>query len=204
MKKIWFVCLLVLGMCVACGGDDLGSDGDGAVTSDGSSETLVCGAAVCGGDPVGSWSLDSLCNAYSDVYPDPSCAGSQFAEQAFASGTFVLNEDNTYTRNLVSGVSLTINYPLSCGMSCESLEGGYDKDWPGIQCTQTDTECVCEGSVIEAVDTSGTYSVSGTTLSLQDTGATEGAAFEICVGNQTMIFDTTGNPAFDGILFVSQ
>ncbi|MEE2961812.1 MAG: hypothetical protein VYA34_13825 [Myxococcota bacterium] len=216
MKEFWFVGMLALAMCAACGGNESTSEGpntdtsvsaaedNDAVTSGGSSETLVCGASACGGDPAGTWNLESLCSVYSDVYPDPSCSGSQFEEKGVASGTLVLKKDKTYTRNLTFGTTLKINFPLSCGKSCQSLADGYDKNWPEIQCTQTATECVCEGAVMDSVDTAGSYSVTGTSLALQDTGSTEGATFEICVGSQTMVFNTPGNPAFGGMLFVPQ
>ncbi len=101
-----------------------------------------CGAAPCGGDLTGSWTISRTCvdngprffSGCSEARVDGSGIGE--------AGTVVFNADLTYTSSLAGSATFS-------NASCRSASGG----------------CVCTPQLIpRTLSTSGTYATSGTTL----------------------------------------
>jgi hypothetical protein len=164
---------LALGQ-VSCGGSDAGGS---------------CGKVEpCGGPVVGSWKAASACTNQSVVnmaFQDSSmgvCPGAvASAKTSAATGSFALNADSTYSMSLTIPFEIDLSIPASCvgGMTCAEVGAGLmaTADYSTVTCTGT-TTCSCKMTTTSVQDESGTYTASGTTLSLVSSdGSTNGGTY---------------------------
>ena len=119
-----------------------------------------------------------------------------------ASGSLVFDADGSYALALVFDGSFDLNYPATClaGLGCDDATVGFqsqidDGSFPlrnvsSISCAGT-SGCLCHATVDAPQYEAGTYSISGSVLTLT---ATNGAAIDksYCVdGNALHILKTS-------------
>jgi hypothetical protein len=167
---------MLLGLAVGCGGDDDGGNTtrDAAVDAvavdasvDAPANLADCTFVACGGNPTGTWQIDKFCIDFDGIVLDPDCPTMTFDWSGVTvSGTAVFNADMTYAINSVSGGSLSYTIPAACippqVQQCSSL---------GATCTGNPAQsCTCTEAVDEQDSEAGTWSTSGTTLTITPDG----------------------------------
>jgi len=190
-RLAWLLEMGLLSLAVSgCGGGSSSSGG-------------TCTVPTCGGDPTGTWTLTSSCldtTALRQAFLQGSmgkCPQATVGANITPTGTLALNADLTYVANFTLGGNTTINIPTSClnGATCADLSAALQLDIsadPTIQsasCSGSGT-CACtEVLVPQPVNESGTYTKSGSSLTLTATGGTP-ATDSYCVsgmGGGTML-----------------
>lgn len=182
-----------------CGGSD-----DSSAGGSGSNCELV---PACGGDVSGSWKITGFCPDTSAVpeaikqicetakleYDAPSISGSveykadkSYTQTASASGTGYLVLDHACL-DQGGGVTLT----------CKQIEEAInDKAKSKVQCAEAGSGCRCGLSINQKADESGTYTVSGQTLSVTPMGGTK-SDNPICVKSDKAYITLTLSPDND-------
>nr|AYM54213.1 hypothetical protein [Sorangium cellulosum] len=165
-----FVLVATLLTLSACGADDpLGKPG-----------AATCGEApACGGDPTGSWTIDSFCiDTWGLSDNSDRCDISVSFEDAEFTGHAEFNADHTYAMTYTPRGPMTMVFRLPCltsdgvPMTCEDL----DRDMRDIQlaeespfqsgeCGMIGGDCTCHLFLREdPITETGVWLVSGTTL----------------------------------------
>jgi hypothetical protein len=155
---------------------------------------------ACGGDPTGTWSLTGACidgdlvaalNA--EMAADyPACADT-YSAAGVALGGSVTYGDGKYTFDATMEIIQSFTYTPACvaqlsnGVAlsaavCSQLEQGLNRESGGkATCSYVGTNCDCEGTLTQTNDTSGSYSISGSTI-IEDSGTT----YQFCVEGASM------------------
>lgn len=134
---------------------------------------------ACGGDPVGSWVYRSACTDL-DLFAQvtAACPGASFSNTAYAaSGTLVLNGDNTFTRNVNTTVTTDFVLPVTCVIAnCSTLAAAIDGQLGGTTtCTPNAASgCDCSTSIPLTTNDSGTYTVNGSIATVTPTAGMPG------------------------------
>lgn len=159
---------------------------------------LRCGeVAPCGGDVVGSWELKDACFdvAALEAESREACPGFRLLRlDLLISGTVTFTA-TAYTSSATSMVTFEETIPADCplvgGMTCAEL-GATLEATGGGQCSG-DTVCTCSGTTSGQVfGASGTYTISGTTLSLTETGTGLVESGDYCVSDGAIHFPSVG------------
>ncbi|HXU04525.1 MAG TPA: hypothetical protein VN903_26365 [Polyangia bacterium] len=185
---------------VGCGGKGSAAPdacSDGQACGDGGPPDGVgpatCGnVQPCGGDVIGNWTFVQECESPAS-FAAAAASFAAMAEQSWcvgqslvaigpaASGSLLFSAEGTYSLALVFGGTLDINYPASClaGVSCDDATAGFqsqiaDGTFPmpnvtSIACSGS-SNCVCRAVVNVPRSDTGTFSVSGTILTLTAAG----------------------------------
>ncbi len=183
MKSIVRKCLvLLLASPLAlsgCGGDD-----DDVTPGGGAAP---CGpVSACGGDPTGSWSIEDAClynsqppGFSSDCRPEVDTSGSG------VSGIAEFRSDGTFTMTSTLRGAETRVYPPACFsgenflLTCAQLDEALKKAaaqedslYEAAECVAAGEDCACNVVYRETTTTTttGTWSVSGTSLVLEREG----------------------------------
>jgi hypothetical protein len=169
----------------------------------------TCGQVQpCGGDVVGDWTIATSCQsglqfAFS-FCPDPTINPTGLA----TTGTFSLRADLTYTVATTAAGSLEIDFPASCiasGSSCADLTPSVQSALatmlgPGLQsvtCSGT-AACACTVFPVPSVtDGSGSYALSGSTVTTTPADGSAPMTFDFCAQGQTLHLMTL-NPSMIG------
>jgi hypothetical protein len=158
--------------------------------------------SACGGDLVGTWKVTQSCLT---SIPDLSgvCAGASGELAYMFSGTVTYNVDGTYSSMFDATVAGHERYPSGCaphGLTCAELEqsGRQAVDAGKVISYTCSTDaagaCNCDSVTPESsANTSGTYSISGGTLTTTADGMTSTSSY--CV--QGGILGETPRPAAD-------
>ena len=153
----------------------------------------------CGGNVVGTWTLLGAC--YSAKFRTQIsdnlaavCPGASIdALDIDLSGTVTYNADLTYTSSVHETIAATERIPLSClgFASCAEVTSASPEST--LTCTGT-TICTCHAAGMPPGDETGTYTTSGTSLSMTDANSTSTDAY--CVEQNRLhligLDDTTG------------
>lgn len=177
----WFV--IAAGLAACGGGKDATDSGTPAGNGGGNGVAVIeCTDAfsACGGDVVGSWSVDSICDPGIDT-ADLGCPQATYEVTADrSSGTVVIEAGGTYDRTYDYDVDVDLTVPKSClyGMGCDLLVGMSQ----GLisSCTDTGTDCDCTGNFTDTDVASGTWTVSGNILTTDGTDD-----HEFCINGNT-------------------
>jgi hypothetical protein len=140
--------------------------------------------APCGGDPVGSWTLEDTCGF--EGLPNPladACPGSTFMVEVLStSGTLTFVDDGTFVQDfdIQSQVVVTLD-PMACFMvDCATFEMLVQGDNPTATCMAMGPTCECtipdDGMPEQAM---GTWEVMDNDLVL--TTAEGGEGFQLCI-----------------------
>ena len=144
--------------------------------TDAGTEPAVCTTNGCGGEVVGSWSLQGICQGgYTSSEPvlDSCQVPATQTVGIAASGGVDFFEDGTYRSVTVLELDFALSIPGRCAIglaSCAGIEFNFQnseetQDWT---CTQTSNAdpCICSGQRTETETVSGTYTVDGTVLTI--------------------------------------
>jgi hypothetical protein len=197
--KALSACIAIGMTLVGCGSSSSGNNG-------GSDPAATCGkVAACGGNIVGTWSAAASCaNPAAPMIPGCTTASVKDVN-ATASGTSTFNSDGTFTLDSTQSAMETLVIPNSClmGASCSSLSAilsaGLGDGGTTASCTSSSSECDCTiGLPASTTKESGTYKVSGNTLTTTVSGGTPTSA-DYCVvnGNELHVISTATGTSGD-------
>jgi hypothetical protein len=162
----------------------------------------------CGGDVVGTWKFLGGCTSQQGLADlsaqlEASCAGASITDFDIGlSGTITFSADLTYSTNAIETITVTESIPLSCtGFStCAAVQSATANTT--ATCTGT-TTCTCRITGSPPGNETGTYTISGTSLTMVGPDDTETDGY--CVENGRLhvisLSDTTGTAIGD---FVAQ
>ena len=174
MRRIGLL-MVSLALGGACGGND---------AADGGNDPGLCtGFTACGGDPTGTWTVTGFC--------DNDVGGQEFEECPAATvdldftqtGTVTLNSDSSYQFSINTDGVGTLTIPGSCltGITECSI---FDDD--ELLCTgDPASACTCQSEINEVDMDTGTWAVSGTTITLTDQSE-QSDDLEFCVDGNTL------------------
>ena len=148
-----------------------------------------CGkVAPCGGDVVGNYNITSACLTLSSMdMPLEGCPGATVNTSGIrVSGSASFNADMTYTLNETISASASETIPASCltmngiTLTCQQLDQAIQQlvtENPGVfqsaHCSGA-SSCICSFTLAPVTtNDSGTYTTSGTTLTLSGGGGGE-------------------------------
>jgi len=166
------------------------------LSSCGGSSGGSCGKVEpCGGPVAGTWKAATTCNnpaVFNNILAD--CAGAHAtAENGSPAGSMVLNADLTYAMSLSVPFVVSVSIPLSCttAATCADLAAtlaetltGHSEPSNSVVCSGNST-CSCVLTQTGSLSGTGTYTTSGTTLTLtDDTGYSNSATY--CVQSNTL------------------
>jgi hypothetical protein len=167
----------------------IGPAGCGGSRGDAGADAGSCDMLdACGGDVVGSWSVQSLCFANAEVLfaaalDEPMCEGAIKSSQVHASGTYVYGKDGSASADVVYSIEFGTLWSAAClsalaGQSvtpdaaqCAGLQQQYENlpEIDSAPCRLQGNACACSISTGENVTTTpGSYSVKGNTLQQGD------------------------------------
>lgn len=174
-----------------------GSDGGGSES---------CSGSPCGGDVVGTWNVTDYCfNAMEAVAE--ACPQAKISMDLSASGMVQYTSNGTYTSSLTLSGNASSTLPPACLMfqgltlTCEQVNQLYaarmaEPDFPfsSASCSAAGTSCRCAFTLRPMVSNeTGTYSVSGTTLSMTNAADGMTEVVEYCAsgnGSTLQILET--------------
>lgn len=185
------------------GGADGGSPSDGASPSDAAPAPPGDGGgscpalAPCGGNVVGTWTVQSGCVV--TIPPVPSCPQATQRETMQVSGTVTFRADGTYSVSTVLGLTRTVGLPASClgGTDCAGLQSSLASQ-SGVRsatCTAAaPSGCTCtEVFAPQPNNDTGTYATVGTSIT-----SPSGPAEPYCVQGTALQWQDTNA---DGLVF---
>jgi hypothetical protein len=158
-----------------------------------------CGGNVaCGGNLVGTWNIEDLCvESATSTMTGSTCSGIGVSTSGLReSGTITFNADLTYTSNATISGSLSETVPSSClttggvTVSCAQLNAGFqpasDGGLAGSCVSGGGGSCVCSFQFPSQTSMeSGTYSISGSTVTNTPTAGTASSS-SYCVQGSTL------------------
>jgi hypothetical protein len=200
---------LLSGFVSSCGG---GGGGTGQCAGNNS----------CGGNVVGTWSISNLCvqNAAAAAM-GTSCPQTQVdASGLMETGTITFNSDMTYASTATLSGTIRETLPSSCLMSqgvtvtcaqlnteLQTLVQAANSPFSGGSCAQASSGCACSFQVASQTSTeSGTYSVSGSTITTMPTGGTNSSE-TYCVQGSTLTLSSmsmSGMPGASGEVILTK
>ena len=132
---------------------------------------------ACGGDPTGRWAFTESCYTSTRT---ADCAEAVWTVETTQTGGMEFAADKTYSSAFTIITKLTYVAEKTClreGETCEDLAAPLKLD----SCVEKGSVCECKGGGPSEVMTTGTWSTSGTTLSLTAEGAPKAADHGLCV-----------------------
>jgi hypothetical protein len=190
------------------GGGTAGAGGSSGSAGTGGSSGACLQVQPCGGNIVGSWQLTSECVDVESLQPTAQTAcvdASITAAIVSVSGNLTFNADMSYTESATTTAIFVWHFPASClnGATCDAFGSAAQQGLPaGVTFTCTGpADCDCTEGTIGTGSDSGTYSTSGSVLSITSdtTGPATGAycvqgstLHLITLDNTTIIRDTIG------------
>jgi len=188
---------IALALCpIGCGGSSENSQVKGAICT----QTF----AACGGDPTGTWDIESVCldgdlvAAY-NANLSQSCANQITRANLSATGSATYGVDPVFSHPTVTYEATTVlqvseTYTPACALdvygyatldsnTCAQIEEtlqNYDQE-KQVTCSFTGTNCACNVTIKHLNTTTDTYAVNGSDI-------TEGDAstYAFCVSGNTM------------------
>jgi hypothetical protein len=204
--KYAFVLVTVVGLVIGsagCGGDDNGAGGSGAAGSGaGTAGSASCEKVVaCGGTLTGDWTIAQICVDQPGASPDVK-AICETAEvtigSATGSGSISYKADLTFTQTATIDAVGTLILPPAClkqgnsTLTCKDVQDLFRMDAAASQivCTSSSNNgCTCTNPVHQVTSNTGTYAVSGSTVTL--TTSTDKGTAEYCVKGNKLYLHTT-------------
>jgi hypothetical protein len=146
--------------------------------------------SACGGNVVGTWHLQGICNSAAIYGCD--------VQTSSPTATFTFNSDGTFV-TAANSTNATLTYPASCfapgatlaNATCAQLGTSLMSAGVGSCSGAVGSDCVCSIMTSTSAMYSGTYTISGSQIMIAgtagDLGATT-AGFDYCVsGDQLRI-----------------
>lgn len=170
----------------------------GAMLGCGSGSGQCGGNSTCGGNLVGTWTIEDVCvQSATSTMTGSTCSGIGVNSSGLReSGTITFNSNLTYTSNATISGAFTETIPSSCltvggvTLSCDQLnatfQGASDGGLGGSCVSGTGGSCDCFFQIpSQTSTTSGTYAVSGSTVTNTPTGGTASTS-NYCVQGSTL------------------
>lgn len=167
------IALLFATISVSCGGGD---DDDSPSSGGGATCTVT---AACGGEIAGDWSITGFC-------PDTSKVPSQVKElceqasleydEPTVSGSLSFKADMSFTQTTSAKGTGYLVLPADClkedSLTCDQATQLINGKLTGqqVKCSASNGGCKCALAVDETANSMGTYSTSGSTVTLKSTG----------------------------------
>ena len=184
--------LVILVLSVGCGSS--------------SSDSAQCASFTpCGGSPVGTWRITAFCSTPQTSAPN----GSTCSDAAIGihniqlTGTANFASSGTYSIATTSTGTMDITYPSSClsagNTSCAKLQTVMTPTNPSASCVSNAAgDCTCDMAINGTSTEQGTYTTSGSSITMVKTGstATPDDVSEFCVQGNTLTLhaaDTTNS-----------
>jgi hypothetical protein len=187
-------------LVAACGSDNKTNDFGGA---------HKCGeVAPCGGDVVGSWTVADSCIGVPQEDTDQldalkqQCPQLTYRTSSDAAGIALFTAD-TYAFGFAATATIKLRFPASCigGLGCAAagqLLGSYlAAAGSSLTCTGSGN-CDCTVTATVPYADSGTYTKSGTTLTLTGAGGTSPLPY--CVEGSTLHVITLDGTAMNNVV----
>ncbi|MDB4980090.1 MAG: hypothetical protein JWM82_842 [Myxococcales bacterium] len=181
MTSLWLVGVLgLVTVSLSCGGGSVSCDG----------------TQPCGGDPTGTWSFVSDCEAPSMGFSNTCPTATVSASGVSISGMISFNADKSYSVSQAFKANVSVSLPASCltqggvTVSCAQLTTVLQGEiangtapYKTISCSGSGG-CTCLATVDDINDDSGTWSSAGTVITLGSAaGSSDGGSY--CVkGNE--------------------
>jgi hypothetical protein len=156
--------LVAAAISFGCGSDS--NNGSGSCTS----------VKGCGGDVTGTWTISGFCLQPSDTNSTQACGTVNIhASAGTATGTVTFNSDGTQSQNISVVADETALFPTSCvnsAAACTQAEAATNAQAgaSNAHCSFSSAGCSCAFKVTQSISNSGTYRISGTSLTFQNTG----------------------------------
>jgi hypothetical protein len=162
----------------ATGTGGTGATGTGGTGTGGGGATACGTVEPCGGDLVGTWTLNSECLDAGEL--NSSLQMAYYCPQALVtastvtlSGTASFTSSLSYTLAANRTANVTFTMPSSCaqGLSCSAFGAYLASAQPAgtsFSCSGT-TTCTCNQNSTESLSDSGTYVLSGSNATLNST-----------------------------------
>jgi hypothetical protein len=177
--------LVVSGFLAACSGSD------GASCSS---------FSACGGDVVGTWTLDSFCDTEKTIPNTSDCPGAVLAiTSSAATGKVTFNADGTDATDVQITIGESGKFPAACytAQDCSNAQTAVNSTGDGQTTTGTcsysaTSGCSCSVKIVSDSNTTGTYQISKSNITLLtdgDTGTPDADTF--CVSGNTLSVRST-------------
>lgn len=168
----------VSGLLLACGGDD-GEDPGGTAGTGGK-----CPIDACGGDPAGTWKVDSLCvsdeqKLFAATVNQPACSNAlKSVENVSGSGEYKLGADkNAMSTIVVSGTGKfsfndacvkALGIGQAAATDCSKIEGEFKKESAvkSATCAAAGSNCDCTIESDISLAGNGSYTVSNNQITV--------------------------------------
>lgn len=188
--------IAVLALALACGSCD--SHGDSGAPTPRGLTTCPGTYAPCGGDPTGTWRVESLCVESNpadalDILSSnsPSCADTVKSASLIIAGTLTYNA-GTVTYDLTKTWSGSLSYSSACVLdvlqgdpaNCAGYKGYFTNTDFG--CGMSGTSCVCSYSGSTSEKSSRSYMLRDSTVMDYDTPISNIRTYELCVDGTSM------------------
>ncbi len=192
---------------VVAGTASFGCGGGGGMTgADGGPGGGTCTSnASCGGDIVGAWTIVQACNAKASK--SKTCGAETYTvSNPVQSGTLTFRADGTATEVLRTTGTLADVLPPICltnaAQTCADIEASYRElvqsgaGYTSASCADNAGTCECALGFDTTTNVSGTYTTSGSTLTVVTNGGSSSSQ-TYCVTGSTLIISvpsTIGDP----------
>lgn len=200
------------------GGNSPGTGGAPGAGGGGGTGNALCGKPACGGaSVVGDWAFVSTCASVSSSALDNCAGGTIDRSGVHRSGSITLNADTTFSTSETDTGTFIFDVPTSClgGGTCAMLQTAFQGPgyvgqpnpiFSSATCSTTATGCRCLlGALGMATNATGTYSVSGTSLTLvYSTGDVADDTFCVSGSDLHLIYSDSTASAPDEAVFTKQ
>jgi hypothetical protein len=159
------------------------------------------GDATCGGDLVGTWAIVSSCNVAETAMPTGLCADQrQYSISGLEqTGTYTFLPDGTVSMTVMMTGLVRDVFPAACLaptglLTCAELDlqnrqlvqtGMF---YSSASCAMTGTSCACTMVLDTTVASTGTYAISGSTVTVTVNGASGDSSY--CVEGSMVTVST--------------
>lgn len=164
-------------------GSTSGTTSDTSGSTSGTSGGLCDGSFdACGGDLLGTWTMQETCVEAPSTSPIPNCPDATNDQTINITGTLTF-EATQIINNLSIAYNGTQVIPKSCfpeGFSCEAMSS--------MQCTDGGDVCNCTYSGTDTDTTTDAYTLEGNTIVIPpEDAASQGTRIDFCINGSTLI-----------------
>jgi hypothetical protein len=166
----------------------------------GGSSNSSCGPFTpCGGSVVGTWKIATMCMGTADAgvpKADAACFTTTSNPNMKYGGTFTFRNDATYTADIAVNGSQTLTYSAGCfsgAFSCSAIDsifkgpGVADAGMSGSCTSGSSGSCTCNETMNTDLTTiEGTYTTSGTTITMTSGSGSSPDTSDYCVQGNTL------------------
>jgi len=154
---------------------DTDADADTDTDTDTDADADCSSVPICGGDPTGLWNATQVC-ADTTERPMGGCDGGYVKVlDTSMTGTLEFSSDASYSVDIATmTVTMLYHFPAECipSMTCAEVEA--EESPPGSTCVEVADGCDCTSVQTDSgFPEEGTWSVSGTDVSMETTSGDE-------------------------------